>query len=100
MKNDDLITDTPVKNSVQKGDGTYQSLPIWYNKNIEIFKIIQRVIMVILTVIMIISLVKLGNNILIMREELQKARIGIDTMKIEISRLTDEINKGIKIRFW
>lgn len=61
---------------------------------------IQRLLMVILTIAVLFCMIHVGDEIVTMRNELEKARTTIEQMKTEITNLTTEIHKGIKIRFW
>jgi cell division protein FtsL len=92
-KNEDLVTGTPV--AFNPAD-----FPVWYNKHLEIFKVIQRIIMVVLTVGVLIVMCHVGDEIVVMQKELKQSRITIEAMKDKIADLTKEINKGIKIRLW
>ena len=93
---EDLVTGTPIINEPK----TIRDIPVWFNKNIEIFKIVQRVLMVLLTVGLLFTMVHVGNEIVTMRNELTKCRATIETMKTEITKLTTEINKGLRIRIF
>ena len=94
----DLVTGTPVLKPPVK-----LRLNDWLNANsmyVDIFHIVQKVIMVVLTVGVLMTMVHVGNEIVTMRDELKKARATIETMKTTIDNLTAEVRKGIKIRLW
>lgn len=55
------------------------------NNIIEIFKIIQRIIMVVLTILMLWAMQYVGTEISIMRAELTQANIQIGALNAEIS---------------
>ena len=98
MKNEkDLVTGTPVKIPLKIRLGG------WFTNNamyVEIFHLIQKVVMVGLTVAVLMSMVHVGNEIVTMRDELKKARATIESMEKTIAGLTAEIHKGVKIRLW
>jgi hypothetical protein len=97
VANGDLVTGTPVKTPFKLRLGT------WFEQNpmyVELFHIAQKVVMVVLTVGVLMSMLHVGNEIVTMRDELKKARATIETMKTTIDNLTAEIHKGIKIRLW
>jgi len=70
------------------------------NNFFEYAKLAQRIIIVVLTVALLSVMKVVSLEIKEMRTELSKARISIDAMKTETQRLSDEINKGIKIKLW
>ena len=70
------------------------------NNFFEWVKLGQRIIMVVLTIGLLLVMLRASGEIRDMRTELIRSRISIDSMKSEIGRLTNEINKGIKFRIW
>lgn len=89
MEDKDLVTGTPVTKK-----------PFNYHLFFEWVKLVQRVIMVILTIGVLITMIHVGNKIDRMRMELNEAGVTINAMKDKISDLTTEISKGFKIRLW
>ena len=99
--NEDLVTGTPV---TQK---SVQDVIVYYNKNIELFKIIQRAVMVILTIAVLVVMCNVGREIRDLKTEMKNiAVITEKAMKIaeesrqDINRQIDEIQKdGIDLHF-
>lgn len=93
----DLVTGTPVKTPLKIRLGG------WFTNNamyVEIFRMIQKVVMVGLTIAVLMSMIHVGNEIVTMRDELKKARATIESMQKTIADLTTEIRKGVKVRLW
>jgi len=73
------------------------------NKIIEIFKIIQRIIMVLLTIVLIYVMSNIAYEIRYMRKELNKANILIEQMKDNITEVTksiESLRKTLKDSIW
>ena len=66
----------------------------------EIFTYIQRIVMVVLTVALLITMIRVGNQIVIVKDGIEKARVTAEEMQKKITDLTTEIHKGIRIRLW
>ena len=66
----------------------------------EVWRDIQKVVMVVLTLLMLGTMIHVGNEIVTMRNELTKCRATIETMKVKIIDLTAEIAKGIRVRLF
>jgi len=63
-------------------------------------KLIQRVVMIILTIALVLVMRTASYEIRDMRTELAKLNIQIDVLKTKADEIQKEVQKGIKLRFW
>ena len=104
LRDEDLVTGTPIKPKAIK------DIPVWFNKNIEIFKIFQRAVMMILTTVLVVAILRTGTEIQALRKETARiatiAEAGVilaETTRQEVLREIDEIQKNgidFHIKLW